>query len=139
MTLRAAVDAGPLVAILRAREEAHAPCVAALAELRRPLLTCWPVLTEAAWLLRREPGGLKALGRMVESGAMRIVPLDEQAFAWMIAFVERYASIGAQLADAAVMYLMEHEDLDVAFTLDRRDFTVYRRSNGRAVAIVPAV
>ncbi len=137
MTRRAIADTGPLVAILRSTEEAHAGCVAALADLRKPLLTCWPVLTEAAWLLRREPGGLEALGRMVETGALRIVPLDEQAFAWMIAFVGRYASIGAQLADAAVMYLVEREEIDLVFTLDRRDFAVYRRPDGRVVSLVP--
>ena len=54
-------DTGPLVAIVRTREKAHKKCVAALKTLRPPLLTCWPVLTEAAWLLRDEPGGIKAL------------------------------------------------------------------------------
>jgi hypothetical protein len=40
------------VAIIRKREKAHRKCVAALKTFRPPLLTCWPVLTEAAWLLR---------------------------------------------------------------------------------------
>ena len=93
MILRAAVDTGPLVAILRSREEAHAECVAALPRFRKPLLTCWPVITEAAWLLQDEPGSLRALGRMVESGAVSLVQLDEEALAWMIAFVERYSSL----------------------------------------------
>lgn len=137
MTLRAVADTGPLVAILRAREEAHARCVAALPKLRKPLLTCWPVITEAAWLLQNEPGGLRALGRMVESGALKIIPLDDVALTWMIAFIERYATVGAQLADAAVMYLAESEGVDAVFTLDRRDFSIYRRFDGNAVTIVP--
>jgi hypothetical protein len=45
---RAVVDTGPLVAIVRAREEAYGRCVAVLKELRAPLLTCWPVFTEAS-------------------------------------------------------------------------------------------
>ena len=60
MAERAVVDTGPLVAIIRKREKAHRNCVAALKALRSPLLTCWPVLTEVAWLLRGEPGGTKA-------------------------------------------------------------------------------
>lgn len=58
MDSRSVADTGPLVAIVRKREEAHERCVAALRSLRAPLLTCWPVLTEAAWLPRNEPGGL---------------------------------------------------------------------------------
>jgi hypothetical protein len=42
------------------------------------LLTCWPVFTEASWLLRNEPGVIEALGELVWSGAVRLVELDEQ-------------------------------------------------------------
>lgn len=46
---RAVADTGPLVAIVRAHEEGHRKCAAASKAIRPPLLTCWPVLTEAAW------------------------------------------------------------------------------------------
>lgn len=137
MPKRAVADTGGLVAIIRKREKAHKKCVAALKTLRPPLLTCWPVLTEAAWLLRQEKGGVKALGDLVESGSIQIVQLDASALHWIIAFVDRYASAGAQLADAAVMYIAEHERIDTVFTLDRRDFAVYRTTDGRALEIVP--
>ena len=137
MTERAVADTGPLVAIVRKREKAYKKCVAALKELRPPLLTCWPVLTEAAWLLAGEPGGIKALGGLVQSGAVRIIELDDQALHWIVAFLERYASIGAQMADAAVMYIAEREGIDTVFTLDHRDFSVYRTTDGRALDIVP--
>jgi uncharacterized protein len=130
-------DTGPLVATVRKREEAHERCVAALKGFRSPLLTCWPVLTEAAWLLRGEPGGIKAIGEIVRSGVIEIVELDEAALHWIIAFLDRYASAGAQLADAALMYLAEREGIDTVFTLDRRDFSVYRTTDGRALRIVP--
>lgn len=131
------VDTGPLVAIVRVHEEAHARCVAALRALRPPLLTCWPVLTEAAWLLRGEPGGLSTLRRLVESGAVRIAELDERDFARIVVYMDRYASVGAQLADAALMLIAERESIDVVFTLDRRDFSVYRTGGGKALEIVP--
>jgi uncharacterized protein len=136
---RAVADTGPLVAIIRKREKAHKKCVAALKELRSPLLTCWPVLTEAAWLLRDEPGGLKALGGLVQSKAVRLVELDDTALHWIIAFLERYASLGAQMADAAVMYIAEQQGIGTVFTLDYRDFSVYRTTGGHALDIVPAV
>src|SRR5271157_4201984 len=67
-----------------------------------PLLTCWPVLTEAAWLLRDEPGGYKALGGLIESGLVELAELDATALAWVIAFMNRYTSAKAQMADAAL-------------------------------------
>ena len=130
-------DTGPLVAIVRAREKAHKRCVAALKTLRTPLLTCWPVLTEAAWLLRDEPGGYKALGGLIESELVELAELDATALAWVIAFMNRYASAKAQMAEAALMYLAEREGIDTVFTLDRRDFTIYRTTDGRALAIIP--
>jgi predicted nucleic acid-binding protein len=130
-------DTVPLVAIVRTREKAHKKCAAALKAFRPPLLTCWPVLTEAAWLLRDEPGGFKALGGMIDSGLVKLADLDETAVPWIIAFLERYASAEAQLADAALMYLAEREGIDTVFTLDRRDFSIYRTTNGRALAILP--
>ena len=137
MAKRAVADTGTLIAIVRKREKAHKKCVAALKALRPPLLTCWPVLTEAAWLLRDEPGGITAIGGLVPIGSVRLVELDEAALHEIIAFLERYASIGAQMADAAVMYIAEREGIDTVFTLDRRDFSVYRTTDGRALEIVP--
>ena len=56
---------------------------------------------------------------------------------WIIAFLERYATAEAQLADAALMYLAEREGIDTVFTLDRRDFSIYRTTDGRALTIIP--
>ena len=52
---RVLVDTGSLVASLLEQDEHHEICVAALKELSTPLLTCWPMITEAAGLLSNEP------------------------------------------------------------------------------------
>ena len=137
MAERAVADTSPLVAIVRKREAAHKKCVAASKSFKPPFLTCWPVLTEAAWLLHDEPDGIRAIGGMVRNGSLRLIQLDSDALAWMIDFLARYASAGAQLADAAVMYIAEKERIDTVFTLDRRDFSIYRTTGGKALRIVP--
>jgi predicted nucleic acid-binding protein len=134
---RAVADTGPLVAVVRSHEKAHKKCAATLKTFRPPLLTCWPVLTEAAWLLRKEPGGMQAIGGLIESGLVKLVELEETALAWIIAFMDRYASVKAQLADAALMYIAEREGIDTLFTLDRWDFSIYRTTDGRALANLP--
>ena len=77
------------------------------------------------------------MGRLIDSGLVKLVELDETSLAWIIAFLDRHASAKAQLADAAVMYLAEREGIDTVFTLDRRDFSIYRTTDGRALAILP--
>ena len=51
--------------------------------------------------------------------------------------MRRYQSLGAQLADAALVYLAEREDTDQVFTLDRRDFSVYRFGRNRRLRLLP--
>ena len=131
------VDTGPLVAILRESDEHHERCVVALSESAKPLLTCWPVITEAAWLLRNEAGAVRSLFEVLASDAVRVVELDDKAISWVGQFLERYSSSKAQVADAAVMYIAERHGIDAVFTLDRRDFSIYRLSSGKPLRLLP--
>lgn len=137
MISRVLLDTGPLVAILSRRDDYHRVCVEQLRELSPPLLACWPVLTEAAWLLRKEPLAIQRLFQGLETGLLKLLPLDETAAPWIATFLHRYRELGAQLADACLVYLAEHEQIETVFTLDRRDFSVYRLSDKRALNILP--
>ena len=135
---RVLLDTGPLVAIISEKDHHHDACVEQLRQLTSPLLTCWPVITEAAWLLRHD---LPAVQRMLtgfDVGLMQLLPLDEQAAPWISNFVTRYVNLGVQLADACLVYLAEREGIDTVFTLDRRDFTVYRFGKNKSFTLMPS-
>jgi predicted nucleic acid-binding protein len=51
--------------------------------------------------------------------------------------MKTYQHIQPQLADAALVYLADREGIDTIFTLDRRDFFVYRSLGKRPFRIVP--
>jgi hypothetical protein len=137
VSYNALIDAGPLVALFSKKDSNHDLCVAALKEMEAPFLTSWPVLTEAAWLLRNYPIAIRELFQSIDSGFLRILDLDYHFVSWSLAFFERYENVGVQLADASLVYLAERERIINVFTLDRRDFTIYRTTRNRALTIIP--
>ena len=134
---RVLVDAGPLVAVFSRNDANREICISASKGFEVPLLTSWPVVTETAWLLRNYPIGIRDVFQSVEDGFLKIVDLDDGFIKWGRAFLERYENIGAQLADASLVYLAEREKIDNVFTLDRRDFSIYRTTRNRALTILP--
>jgi predicted nucleic acid-binding protein len=134
---RILVDTGPLVAILSRDDEHHDACVSALREMPAPLLSCWPVITEAAWLLRRSPRAVQQLLNSLERGFLELLPLSGTEAKAIAALMKKYESIRPQLTDAALVYLAGREHIETIFTLDRRDFGIYRAARGRSFRILP--
>ena len=134
---RVLVDTGPLVAILSPRDQFHETCTQALKEIAPPLYTCWPVLTEAAWLLRYDPDAVEKLLQSAALGLYRILHLGETDGMAIAAILKKYRRLKPQLADAALVHLAARENIETVFTVDRRDFGIYRPSARRAFKIVP--
>ena len=131
------LDTGPLVALMAADDAHHRRCVDALATLPPPLWTCWPVLTEAAWLLRRQPRPLDRIAEARAAGLFELLPLDGADLPALAAILRRHESAGLQLADAALVHLAGREGIRTLFTLDRRDFSLVRLARNRALRIIP--
>lgn len=124
-----AVDTGPIVALLNARDRHHAWAKAAFAQLEPPLLTCEAVLTEACHLLRNAHGGNTAALALLRSGVLEIhFDLSSEAGA-IQKLMERYESVPMSLADASLVRMSELDGRLRILTLDN-DFHIYRR-NGR--------
>jgi hypothetical protein len=132
------VDTGTLFAISSATDPDHGRCVETLRALSAPLMTTWPVLTEAVYLLRARPRAVEKLLLQVEQGKLyRVVELGQEFSGWCRQFFGRFEDHEPQLADASLVYVAEREGIETVFTLDRRDFSVYRTSDGRSLRIEP--
>jgi hypothetical protein len=134
---RVLTDTGPIVAILSRRDQYHKICVKALREMPGPLFTCWPVITEASWLLRRDANAIQQLMNSIEIGLFEMLTLTTADAKPISAIMKKYRDIRIQLADAALVHLAARDGLDTVFTLDRRDFSVYRLPRGKAFRILP--
>jgi predicted nucleic acid-binding protein len=137
ITERVIVDAGPLVAILNRRDAHHRECHEQGLALAHPFLTTWPVIAEAAWLLRNTRCGVSALLKMVSEGLLECYALDGPAATWMDECLLKYADQSIQLADASLLYVAEKEQIETIFTLDRRDFLLFRLAGNRLLRLLP--
>ena len=132
------VDAGPLVALIDRGDDHHQRCVDALRGIRDPLMTVWPAVTEAMYLLGPSWPAQAALWEMVESEAVALLPLDGDDVPRMAELMRKYKDLPMDLADAALVRVAERERIRYMFTLDQRDFRVYRPAGLGRLSLLPA-
>jgi len=130
-------DAGPLVALVHADDKNHGACVSALKSFREPVATVWPAFTEAMYLLGFACEAQEALWEMARSEALVFLEVGDDDLARMRDLMKKYRDLPMDLADAALVRVAERERLRRVFTLDRRDFSVYRPLRLGRFTIVP--
>lgn len=131
---RFAVDAGPLVAFLNARDDHHDWAVETLDHIEPPLHTCEAVVSEACFLVRNLRGGQAAVLELLTRGLVAVdfhLSVESDAVRRL---VTKYGDVPMSLADACLVRMTELDTRLKVVTLDR-DFRVYRR-NGRQVVPV---
>jgi predicted nucleic acid-binding protein len=132
------VDTGPLIALYESKDLHHSACreQAKLLPVGKAY-TCWPVLTEAAYRLRRYPIDRAKLFQAVRDGIYVLLPLGAQDMVDIEAVFQTYQDQEVDLADACLVHLANREKITRIFTLDRRHFGVYRMADGRPFQLLP--
>ena len=126
------VDTGPFVALLDPSDTGRAACRDCLAGLERSdLMTTEAVVTEAAYLLDFSTQAQAALQRLLASGRPRVEALTSGDRLRAADLLEKYADLPMDYADATLVALAERLEVRRVFTLDRKDFTVYRVRRAR--------
>jgi hypothetical protein len=82
-------------------------------------------------------GGIAGLLQLLDGRVVECPELDAAAPSWMTTCLQKYANLSPQLADATLLYLAEREEIDSIFTLDRRDFSIYRTRKKRRFVLLP--
>jgi uncharacterized protein len=131
------VDAGPLIALIDRSDPHHDRCVAALEQETATLISVWPAITEAMYLLGFSWTAQEALWELLGSHAIELAPLDHEDVPRMRALMHKYRDLPMDLADAALVRVAEREKVRRIFTLDRRHFSLYRLGRLGRFAIVP--
>jgi len=131
------VDAGPLVALVDASDQHHGACGATLRDLREPMGSVWPAVTEALYLLQDLPQGQDGVLEMLTRGVVRLLALGQEDVPRIKELMAKYRDQPMDLADAALVRVAERDGLDRVFTVDRRDFAVYRIGGRKAFRVIP--
>ena len=132
-------DTGPLVALIDRKDPNHAVCVETARRLPAgPLVTTWPCVTEAMYLLHRTAGhpAQIALWRLLRDERLVLHDLDLDDVERMETLMDQYRDRPMDLADASIMAAAETLATRHLFSLDS-DFRFYRLSDGSTLDIVP--
>ena len=131
------MDAGPLVALIHADDRHHEVCRSTFDSIREPAATVWPAFTEAMYLLGFSWKAQDALWQFLRRGALILLPLDERDLARMSELMKQYRDLPMDLADAALVRAAERDQVQTIFTLDQRDFRVYRPAQIGFFKVIP--
>src|SRR3989441_13202496 len=99
--------------------------------------TVWPAVTEAMYFLAEQPRAQEALWEMLERGALQLLALDVGDAPRMRELMRKYADRPMDLADAALVRVAEREGIRKIFTVDKKDFSVYRIHGRIRPSIIP--
>jgi predicted nucleic acid-binding protein len=124
------VDAGPLVAFFNIKDKDHKHCIAILREIKEPLYTTIPVLTEAFHLLYPGSFAADSLNEFIVKGGIKIWFMDEVALVRACELMQKYEDHPMDFADASIIVALEQLQITKVFTLDHNDFTTYRIKKG---------
>jgi predicted nucleic acid-binding protein len=127
-------DTGPLVAYLNRSDPHHAWAVGLMKQLPAPLLTTEPVLTEAIYFLREDGVRVDGLFELLERGLLRLECDLSVHWPRVRVLMSRFEAM--DLADASMVVLSEQHVRCQVLTVDRKDFSVYRRNDRQTIDFI---
>lgn len=99
--------------------------------------TTWPVITDAAYLLRDHPIAVAKLLNQLRNADLQFIELGLSDIDGISAILDAYSDQGFDLADAKLMHLADRENIHRVFTVDRRHFSLFRTLAGESLTLLP--
>lgn len=130
--MKGIADTGFLVAFANRGDEFHDWAVGVAAHVTEPLLTCEPVLAEAAFHLQSVPLVLE----MLHEGLVTLAFDLNDHLPPLAASAKRYADRQPDLADLCLIRMSELFPKHSVITIDRADFSIYRRNKREAIPLI---
>jgi uncharacterized protein len=124
-------DTGLLKALLDRNDPYHSWAAEVFPQFA-PWTTCEPVLTETAYM----SGSPQKIMQLVLRGDLQVRFVAETEAGRLVELLQKYGDQKMDLADACLVRMTEMERDAVVFTIDRSDFTIYRKHGNQPVPCV---
>lgn len=132
-----AIDTGPIVALFDKNDDKHHLCLHIFKKVNEPLITTWPVLTEVFYLLSFSSRVQDDLWEFIERGVVSIYDINKDLMKTCRRLMKKYRDLPMDLADATLVAVAEAENISIIFTLDHKDFRIYKKEQGRHFRLLP--
>lgn len=132
------LDTGPIIAFFDASDDYHSVCVSLLKDIEEPFISSWPVLTEAFYLLGFSWQAQNSLWEFILRGGLAIATLDSKMQVRCRALMQKYRDLPMDLADGSLVAIAEATGIRKVFTLDHKDFGIYRAHDRKKFKLLPS-
>jgi len=106
-------------------------------DIKEPLVTTWPVLTEAFYLLGFSWKAQDNLWEFIIRGGLEVWPLEHRLQVRCRKLMAKYKDLPMDLADGTLVVLAESKKIRKIFTLDHKDFNIYRPAHTKKFKLLP--
>ena len=130
--MKGIADTGFLVAFANRNDLYHEWAVGLANTISEPLLTCEPVLAEAAFHLQ----SVSLVLEMIREGLVSPAFNCADHLIQLETLAERYADRNPDLADLCLIRMSELNPRHSVITVDREDFRIYRRNKRETIPII---
>ncbi len=130
--MKGIADTGFLVAFANRGDAHHAWAVELAGRVTEPLLTCEPVLAEAAFHLR----SVALVVALASEGLVRLAFEVGANVAQLAALARKYADRRPDLADLCLVRMSELYPRHSVITVDEADFRVLRRNKRETIPLI---
>jgi len=131
------IDTGPFVALFDRDDRYHSLCGEIFQRIEGPLITSWPVITECFYLLNFSWEAQDSLWVFIQRGGVEIYPLERELQVRCRELMRQYQDLPMDLADATLVAVGEVTGVSRIFTLDHKDFAVYRLRKRKRFTLIP--
>ena len=137
MAAEVLIDTGAILALIDKSDDWHVVCTSIFSGLPLPLLTSEAVLTELFHMAGENQAKKESAWKLLRTGVIVLATIEHSELQHIDALMARYRDRPMDFADATLVYLAQRESLEVIFTVDQTDFSIYRIGGKRRFEIIP--
>ncbi len=131
------IDSGPLIALADQGDAKHEECWKALRSIPRAttIFTVPHALMEVFYILAPVPSAIDAAFKLLKS--LRVEFYEDVSLDRVQELIDKYNDLPMDFVDACIVAAAEEHQVNTIFTLDKRDFHVYRPRHVKSFHLLP--